>query len=101
MSAEPSVRIVGQYRRSSDGKTIHLEPCSAKGGVPWMWADGMSLHQVVSATHAAPWLRLCRRCWPAEAIALASADMLHFWAVVGVVILVACIIGDAIARGRS
>lgn len=62
-------RIAGEYYRSRDGHTIHLAPCPRMGAaVRWSYADGRSLHDVVAEVAAADWLKLCRRCWPAEAL---------------------------------
>ena len=68
-----TVKVVGEYYRSQRG-AIHLAPCRYIGGttVRWNYGDGRSLHEIVDTVRAVPHLRLCRHCWPAEAIIVAE-----------------------------
>ena len=56
------------------GDTIHVDPgCvatrRAKRLVRWPYANGRTIEQIrLTIDGAAPWLRKCRRCWPAEAV---------------------------------
>lgn len=68
------VAIVGEYFRSLRGDVIHLAPCSRMGNaVRWIYAETLSLNAVVAEVNSIDWMRLCRRCWPAEALSW-SAD---------------------------
>lgn len=64
------MKIVGEYFRSSNGDVVHLSPCPAMGkAVRWNYVDGRSLREVAAVVNSADWMRLCRRCWPADALA--------------------------------
>ena len=65
-----TVAVSGEYFRSTSGEVIHLAPCPSMGNaMRWSYADGKSLHDVVAEVSAADWIRLCRRCWPTDALA--------------------------------
>lgn len=67
-------RVVGVYRRSTNGEVIHLDPCPHAGkAMVWHYAAEMSLHEVVEHVHATGWLRLCKGCWPKAAHAEAQS----------------------------
>lgn len=54
------------YRRSHDGRTVHRQGCRHyQAGVRWAFADRMTEEEVRRQAALYPWLRLCRRCWPA------------------------------------
>lgn len=66
--SDNQIRVVGEYFRNQNGDVIHLAPCARMGNaVRWHWADGKSLHEVAGFVNAADWMRLCARCWPADA----------------------------------
>lgn len=68
MSEQNVVTISGDYYRNHNGDVIHLAPCPRMGrAVPWHYAAGLGLRDVAAEVNAAEWMRLCRRCWPAEA----------------------------------
>lgn len=61
-------RIVGEYYRSTSGEVIHLAPCPSMGNaMRWNYADGKGPREVAAEVNAIDWMRLCRRCWPADA----------------------------------
>lgn len=69
-------RVIGEYFRGQNGATVHLAPCPSMGkAVRWTYADRMSLHEVAAEVAAVSWMRLCRRCWPAGAIAAAGGPV--------------------------
>lgn len=62
-------KIVGEYYRNQKGDVVHLAPCPRLGSaVRWTYADGMGLREVAATVAGIEWLRLCRSCWPAEAL---------------------------------
>lgn len=68
--SDNSVTVVGEYYRSTKGDVIHLAPCARMGktAVRWNYADGKGLREVAAEVNASEWMRLCRNCWPAEAL---------------------------------
>lgn len=66
MSVEHDARMnaVTRLRRSKSGDTIHAKDCARAGNtLPWLWAEGRGLAELLAACNANG-LRRCRVCDP-------------------------------------